>query len=442
METKANYLLIGAFTLLSILGAFGLFIWLAKVEIDRQYAYYDVLFDNVAGLGTAGDVRYNGLPVGQVVDLRFDESDSSKVRVRIEVRADTPVNTETVAQLQSQGVTGVSYVGLSGGSPESTPLPDGSMIPSERSALQSVFEGAPALLNKAIDLLEDINLVFDEENRELVSTILQNTSAATGRLDSTLSNIESLSGDLSVAAQEIAAFTDRLDSLADTAETTLTAGTTALETATETFEGVNGFISDDLPGLTQDLRTTAETATRVLDKAGTDFAYAVEQFDETAEIGRTMLNTGEEALSSSLETLDAIDAAMASAETTLDLAQQSFSSVNDILDTQVDAMVSDLRGAVTTFTAAVERASGNLDEIAVEARAASSSAASFLETLDGLILENRRQVSDFLGIGLPEFLRLTEEARLLVTNLERLVNRVERDPARFLLGTTGSEFRR
>ena len=57
-------------------------------------------------------------------------------------------------------------------------------------------------------------------------------------------------------------------------------------------------------------------------------------------------------------------------------------------------------------------------------------------------MQNRRQVSDFLRVGLPEFLRLTEEARLLVSTLDRFVNRAERDPARFILGTQGSEYRR
>ena len=85
METKANYILIGAFTLIGILIGFGFVLWLAKVEVDRQYAYYDILFDNVSGLSEAGDVRYNGLPVGQVVELRLAPQDPSKVLVRIEV---------------------------------------------------------------------------------------------------------------------------------------------------------------------------------------------------------------------------------------------------------------------------------------------------------------------------------------------------------------------
>jgi phospholipid/cholesterol/gamma-HCH transport system substrate-binding protein len=435
METKANYILIGAFTLLSVLGALGLFLWLAKVEIDRQYAYYDILFDDVSGLGAAGDVRYNGLPVGQVVDLRFDAEDPSRVRIRIEVRADTPVTTETVAQLQSQGVTGVAFVGLSGGSPEASRLPDGSVIPSERSALQSVFEGAPLLLERAVTLLEDVNAVFSEDNRAAIDTILQNTAAATERLDSTLTNLESLSGDLSLAAREVAEFSDRLGALADTADTALVAGTETLDTVRVAFETANTLLTEDLPALTADLRETSATATRVLDQLGTDVSKAVTRFDEISDSTATMLSAVEVTFTEARETLSLIDTAMVSAGETV-------ASFNTILETEIDGMIGDLRTAVTDFTGAVNRASDDIDSISEEARAATAAAASFMMTLDDVVVENRRQVSDFLGVGLPQFLRLTEEARQLVVNLERLANRFERDPARFLLGTNNSEFRR
>lgn len=442
METRANYILIGAFTLLSLLGALGLFLWLAKVEIDRQYAYYDILFEDVSGLGAAGDVRYNGLPVGQVVDLRFDDEDPSRVRIRIEVRADTPVTTQTVAQLQAQGVTGVAFVALSGGAPDADPLPDGGLIPSERSALQSVFEGAPLLLERAIGLLEDVNEVFNEDNRAAIDAILQNTAAATARLDSTLTNLESLSQDLSLAAREVAAFSDRLGALADTADTALVAGTETLRTAREAFATANILLNEDLPALTADLRETSATATRVLDQLGSDVSAAVTRFDTVAESTASMLSAVETTFTEARETLRLIDTAMMSADETLGKAGETVASVNTIIETEIEGMIGDLRVAVNDFTGAVNRASDDIDSISEEARAASAAAASFLGSLDDLVIENRRQVSDFLGVGLPQFLRLTEEARLLVVNLERLADRFERDPARFLLGTNNSEFRR
>jgi phospholipid/cholesterol/gamma-HCH transport system substrate-binding protein len=442
METKANYLLIGVFTLASIIGAFALFLWLAKVEIDRQYAYYDILFDDVSGLGAAGDVRYNGLPVGQVVDLQLDEADPSKVRIRIEVGADTPINSETVAVLQSQGVTGVSFVGLSGGSDAATPLPDGAVIPSERSPLQSVFEGAPLLLERAVDLLEDINTVFDDENRQAVSDILQNVASASARLDTSLENFETLSTELSGAAQQVASFANRLEALADNAEVTLDTATETLAAARATSERATVFLERDVPRVVEDWSVLAGTATETLEQFRADVSEMASGINTFTETGTTTLQSATTAFDESLRAIDSVYDAMTSAEQTMANATDTFTSVNEILDTQIDGMITDLRGAVTGFSETVTDVSEDIDAVAEEVRSASASAASFLGTIEDIVTDNRRQVSEFLGLGLPEFIRFIEEGRLLFDTLDRLADRIERDPARFLLGTTSSEFRR
>jgi hypothetical protein len=58
------------------------------------------------------------------------------------------------------------------------------------------------------------------------------------------------------------------------------------------------------------------------------------------------------------------------------------------------------------------------------------------------VTNNQRQLSDFVRLGLPSLLTFTQEARSLVVNIDRLVNKIERDPARFLLGTQNSRFNR
>jgi phospholipid/cholesterol/gamma-HCH transport system substrate-binding protein len=592
METKANYVLIGLFTLGGLLGALGLLLWFAKVEVDRQYAYFDILFEDVSGLGSASDVRYNGLPVGQVVDLGLDDADSSQVRVRIEVSADTPVNTETVAKLQSQGVTGVSFVGLSGGSEASTRLPSGSEIPSERTALQSVFEGAPLLLDRAVMLLENVNEVFDAQNRDTVTATLDNLASASARLDTVLNDFESLSGELGAAAREIAGFTDRLDSLAGTAETTLTTATGALETASGTvatigeftttklvplaeqlsaatqtanrviddvgtraaeiagqidtltrqgavvldgatqtldtanqtfasantaIDGIstftatnlvplsddlrtatqtvnrvvtetgtevqriagriddladrggaaldtatvalddaqmtirdarttvaraNTYIDNDLTPLTNDLRTTTQTANRVIDDVGTRAAVVADSFVTFADDGTALIATANTTFMNADLTLEAVYAAMDSAILTLDAANRTFASANQIIENDIGGIVADLRGASTAFTTTINAASDSIDTITEQVVAASTSAANFAGTLEAVVTNNQRQLSDFVRLGLPSLLTFTQEARSLVVNIDRLVNKIERDPARFLLGTQNSRFNR
>ena len=115
METRARYLLVGVFTIVGLVAVMGFTLWLAKVQIDRTYAQYDIVFDSVAGLGQASTVRYNGVEVGKVLSIALDRDDPALVRVRIEIYASTPVREDTLATLSSQGVTGVSFVALAGG---------------------------------------------------------------------------------------------------------------------------------------------------------------------------------------------------------------------------------------------------------------------------------------------------------------------------------------
>lgn len=704
METRANYLLIGVVALVGLIGSFLFVLWLAKIDLERQFAYYDVLFDNVGGLGMAGSVRYNGLPVGQVVMLELDDEDPSLVRVRIEVGADTPVKVDTVAKLQGQGVTGVSFVALSGGSAGSAMLEQYGEIPTEPSALQSVIQGAPELMEKAIGLLENLQNVVSDENTAAVNELLGNLASASGRLDRTLAEFEELSEDVGSAAREIAAFTTRLEALSDTAEETLTEATGALgsikeaadrtegtlanaESAFATADGLmqqelkdfiqrgadaaaalenvvavlepsalsamesaRALIEERLPSLATQVQNTAaaletqvtqvgtdasdlmaryeevgvvvqdrvaqtqsaiaafETATvaardtlnsvrdtsdtantlmteniqplsveatetlssvrilanekvsplldqtrdavaavdagvveltdqgaamlveataRLREARGTlvNFNQALELSDEmlrsldvtadsiselvrgdgtemvadaraaaesartaldairmtvdeelpdvvkniteAAEVAKTMIGNidtlavnasdqlavvspkASEALQSAIDTfansnatLEAIYQAMETADATLLTAGDTFTGVNRILDEDVDSIMADIATAVDSVSAAVSGVSDDIDRAAGEVLAASQSASNLLGTVDGIVQRNERQVSEFLRLGLPQTVKFVEEARYLVGNLDRLVTRIKRDPARFLLGTQGSEFSR
>ncbi|WP_170349997.1 MULTISPECIES: MlaD family protein [Ruegeria] len=437
METRANYILIGAFTLAGILGAFGFFLWLAKFEVSRQYAYYDVLFDNVSGLSAAGGVSYNGLPVGQVISLNLDEDDPSKVRVRLEVDADIPVTEDTIAQLQSLGVTGVSYVELTGGSASGTKLPQDSVIKSKRSAIQSLFEGAPKVLDEAVTLLENLNAVVDDKNRKYVSDILDNLASASGKLEKTLSDFENLSTDLGGAAKKLGDFTDRLDQLADTAETTLTTGTdtlksvkTASDSATATLDSAKVTIETADRIIQEDIRPFIERATNLAENLN---GLTSEAEVSLATITETFLNAN--------KTLGSITGAMDTAKGTLTSAERAFDSANKVITEDVGTVMNDIRTAANEVSATVKNVTQRLDDISADILSASKSASELLGTIDGIVQDNRRQLSDFLRVGLPQFTRFIEESQRLVISLDRLVDKVERDPARFLLGTQASEFR-
>ena len=338
METRANFVLIGAFTLFGILGALGFFLWLAKVEVDRRYAYYDVIFSDVSGLGEAGDVRYNGLPAGQVARLSLDQADPNMVRVRIEIDAGIPVKTDTVATLELQGVTGVSYVALSGGTPEAKHLEaaageDVPVIVAGSSAFQSVLQGAPELLSKAIVLLEDIDAVVNPSNRAAVGNVLGNLESASGKLNTALEDFSNLSADLSTAAARIAAFTDRLDEVADSATTTLnTADETlktaraaiekaqpaiaeaagALASARQTFDSANTMITGELPGLIEQLDSTAGAIETVVNDVGGKASSVVGKIERLSDVAIARLTEAEVTIAKLDGALDSAAATMKS----------------------------------------------------------------------------------------------------------------------------------
>jgi phospholipid/cholesterol/gamma-HCH transport system substrate-binding protein len=96
METKANHVLIGAFTILITIMAVFFALWAANYSSNKQWDRYEVVFSEaVTGLGTGGIVQYNGINVGEVERLRLDPQDPRKVIARFRLQADTPVKIDT-----------------------------------------------------------------------------------------------------------------------------------------------------------------------------------------------------------------------------------------------------------------------------------------------------------------------------------------------------------
>ena len=373
METRANYVLIGAFTLIGLIGALGFLLWLAKVEVDKRYAYYDVMFEDVSGLGDAADVRYNGLPIGQVTGVALDTTDPSKVRVTLEVDATVPIKTDTEATLESQGVTGVSYVSLTGGTASAPALTAGAggerpVIPSKPSAFQSLFQGAPELLNRAIELIEQVNGFASDDNQRSVEEIFSNVASASGKLDAVLTDVSSMTAAAGQASEQLSQFSSRLETLVGAAETTLAeadktlaattdavrkaegtmdAANATLETAGRAFASADTILKEQAPALlsqtTEAVKSVQDTAGRLETQASAAFASAdvimSRTIPETAErmtvVAEALQATAAEVGGKAGATLDQFaqagaeaTARLREAETTLADLRQSMPHVN------------------------------------------------------------------------------------------------------------------
>lgn len=196
MEVKANHVLIGAFTIGTVLAAFIFLTWLGQFSFERRFDNYQIFFQGgVSGLNVASEVRYSGIKVGEVVDVGLDKDDPRRVRVQIQLEAGTPVKEDTVAAIESGLLTGVGIVQLSGGSPESPRLrpKEGEYIPTipaRLTGLQELTETAPNLLASAASLLARGNALLSDKNRAAVAETLENTRKFSTRLDSVMEDIE------------------------------------------------------------------------------------------------------------------------------------------------------------------------------------------------------------------------------------------------------------
>jgi phospholipid/cholesterol/gamma-HCH transport system substrate-binding protein len=207
METRANYVLIGAFTLAAaaFLLLFGL--WAAKYTSDKDWRYYNVVFDEaVTGLTEGGSVQYNGISVGTVDTLTLAPDDPRKVIARVKLRATTPVKIDTRAKLSFTGLTGTAFIQLTGGSPNAQSLvPDNNdtvpTILTEASALQNIAETA----NKLVARLDK---VLSDDNIQNITKTLDNIESATGTLAAQRDDLGALITNARVSSEKLATTLD------------------------------------------------------------------------------------------------------------------------------------------------------------------------------------------------------------------------------------------
>lgn len=218
MEVRGSYLLVGTIVLALLAGMAAFSLWLVKVDADRELSRYQIAFEgSVTGLQQGGQVSYRGVPVGTVVDIQIDPDDVEQVLVTADIDAQTPIKEDTVATLELQGVTGIAFVQLRGGTRESPPLEtegdEPPRIPSRPSALERVFESTPELLGQAVMLADRLSVLLDDENLEAIGGTLQNLEAFTGSLAGQSGEIDGLVGVATEASSEVAAVASEMRQL-------------------------------------------------------------------------------------------------------------------------------------------------------------------------------------------------------------------------------------
>jgi phospholipid/cholesterol/gamma-HCH transport system substrate-binding protein len=227
METKASYMIVGTFTLVMMVGLVSAVVWLAGVELDEEFAAYDLYFEgSVTGLKVGNPVRYRGVPVGQVTDMKINPDNVEQVKVTIEVPNQTPIKEDAIAALEYQGITGVAFVQIEGGSQgaptlKRIPGKGNPVIKSKPSQIQEVIDRAPELLNRFIALVENANKLLNAENQENLGIAMANIKTITGAVAEGAQDISTVLTEGATAITELRATASEARQLVKTVQATL-----------------------------------------------------------------------------------------------------------------------------------------------------------------------------------------------------------------------------
>ncbi len=221
METKASYIVTGAFTLAVIAGVFGFIYWFQNSGGGGERSVYRVVFaGSVSGLRTGSTVLFDGMRAGEVTKLALDVRDPRKVEALIALDRAVPIRADTRATLEFQGLTGLSEVSLTGGSP------DAALVVADAGGPPTIYADPNAgadVTQAARAVLARINGMV-AENEEAMRTSLHNIETVTAtlaqnsqRLDKVMAGLENLTGtadnpgEIAQAAEAIRKLADNLD---------------------------------------------------------------------------------------------------------------------------------------------------------------------------------------------------------------------------------------
>ncbi|MEM1378662.1 MAG: MlaD family protein [Pseudomonadota bacterium] len=449
METKANYVAVGAFSLIVIAAFFGSIYWLNSVDAGGESAELNIFIEgSVNGLTNGSPVKFNGIDVGAIRRIDFDPENPRQVIARALVRSDLPISTETSATLAFTGLTGIAHIELAGGNT----MVDNVFAMAEEAGEPAMIRAEPAAVDDLVATAQDIFGRADSVLTELELFVAE----ARGPLTQTLENTSRITEALAKNADQVDQFLVGIGSLGETLD-----GVSA--TLNSTLEGVDGLLSavspEDVEAIVGDLRgftgnlnaasdrfealaQTAETTLTGLQATGESLGSTIERIDQITEAIEP------DSVSGAVDSIAKASASIATAADDVAELAKSFGGRTE----QVDAIFAN----VTELTQRLNAASVRVDGVLAKAEAflgsgeggadnliadASATLRAFRQTADTL---NSRLDGITAGIerfstqGLRDVQGLLSDTRRSITRIEQAITEIEQNPNRLLFGGEGS----
>lgn len=430
METRANYALVGVFTIGVIAAAFAFVWWFAGGDSGARRESVRVVFaGSVSGLSRGSSVLFNGLRVGEVTDIRLLPEDPRRVVAVIEIDRATPVKADTRARLEYQGLTGVASIALVGGAPEAGDIQaqPGQGLPTifaEQSDLTNLFETVRTISRRAEDVISRVDRLVADNEGSLGRTV-RNVEQFTQALADNSAGVGNFLASVGEAAERIGPLAARLDSLATDVQAVVRAvEPQRVANVVANVESVTQAVADnranidaalrDAAGITAQLRTSAAKVDEVL-----------------LGVSRVTSAIDGQKLSRIIENADRVAETVGRATPDIEKTIRDAASISGKLDVAANRIDGVLAAAERFLGSATgEEGKNAFAEVAEAAR----SIRVLADNLDKRTAELAAGLNRFTGSGLREYEALAADGRRTLGQLNRVINSLERNPQQVIFG--------
>ncbi len=446
METRANYVAVGLFTLLAIVAAFVFLYWTAGGNDQTQTVTLRVRIPGSAsGLGRGSAVLFNGVKVGDVRRVYIDVTNPSVAIADTSVDRLTPITSSTRADIGIAGLTGQANIEIKGGAPGETNLLqlselNGTVaeIEADPSPVTNLLQTAQSILSRADNIVTDLETFTAGAQQPISQTVknIEQFSAALGRnaggVDAFLDNVGKLSETLGGVSGKLSETLGSAEALLKSVEPAkITSIVANVEQITREFSAA----TTEIDSVVADVRGAAASLNTFSSDAGAAIAKVNKLLEgiEPGTVGTTVANLEE----TSAEVRKAI---------------ADISKVTERIGTRsedIDQMITDAKQFASRLNEASVRVGGVMEK--VDALLGSESAESMIEsagkafasfrqvgeTLSARIGPITDSVSRFTNSGLRDVESLIQDARRALQRIEAAIASIERNPQRLILGGDG-----
>lgn len=451
METRASYVLVGAFVLGLIAAGIVLVLWMTGAPGRAGGITMTVQFEqDVTGLTDDALVRYRGIPVGKVQSIRLDPKNSEYVLVRIVVRPDARIYPDFVAAMEQQGLTGQPFIQLKRPPPDQQKTDARSVaaadmspelrdrrIPGTPTDLQKIFEEVPKAVTAIKELAERATKVVTRFEGMVASPSGKSVTSIIKTLEKAAADVASFTTDAKAFAKEARGVMKELGPAAKELTKTIQSVRKMADRATDLADKASAVFSDENKKSVANILKNVDVATADVSRFVKEAEKRVKDLEPAIkELPNTLRNVA--SFSSSATKLSDRASSFfdeANRKRVSQILTSAESAAKDIgkFARETEKVAKEVRPAIKSLGEALSRVANTVKQVESGAKAFGKMS----DQITSLIQDNRRAIKRFMGTGLYEVSQFMTDGRQTLRAFTRLIQKIENDPSRFFFGRQG-----